>query len=55
MAETVRQLELEKARGRIRHYGYCNYGLRNMEEFQAAGGKPVSNQASSDRLLISPE
>jgi diketogulonate reductase-like aldo/keto reductase len=44
MEETVRQLELEKARGRIGHYGYCNFGLLNMQAFHAAGGKPVTTQ-----------
>ena len=46
MSETIRQLELEKAKGRIRHYGYCNFGVQNMADGEAAGGKPISNQAS---------
>ena len=46
MNETIRQLELEKAKGRIRYYGYCNFGVQNMTDGEAAGGKPISNQAS---------
>ncbi|OQV22078.1 putative General stress protein 69 [Hypsibius exemplaris] len=44
MSEAVQQLELEKARGRIRHYGICNFGAKNMEALRTAGGKPLTNQ-----------
>ncbi|GAU90130.1 hypothetical protein RvY_02594 [Ramazzottius varieornatus] len=44
MEETVQQLKLEQSRGRILHYGYCNFGVENMKAFQLAGGKPVTTQ-----------
>mgnify|MGYP001802989323 CR=1 FL=1 len=33
-----------KSLGRIKAYGVSNFGKENLENFLAAGGKPVTNQ-----------
>ena len=42
----VDELKRQQARGRIRHYGVSNFGPKDLQQFVAAGGKPVTNQAS---------
>lgn len=43
-AAGVKELERQKALGRIRYYGVSNYGPKNMKQLLEAGGKPVTNQ-----------
>lgn len=52
MDEALKQLELEKSRGRIRYYGYCNFGVENMTDFELSGGKPVTNQVRPNHALL---
>ena len=42
--EVVKELERQKSLGRIKAYGVSNFGKENLENFLAAGGKPVTNQ-----------
>ena len=42
--EVVKELERQKSLGRIKAYGVSNFGKENLENFHAAGGKPVTNQ-----------
>lgn len=44
MRETVECLENLKSEGKIRHYGVCNFGPKQLAAFMEAGGKPVTNQ-----------
>ncbi|XP_055328181.1 uncharacterized oxidoreductase YccK-like [Paramacrobiotus metropolitanus] len=50
MKEAVEQLEREVQKGRIRYYGHCNFGVENMNEFEAAGGRAVSSQLAYNLL-----
>ena len=42
--EVVKELERQISLGRIKAYGVSNFGKENLENFFAAGGKPVTNQ-----------
>ena len=42
--ETIEGLELLKQQGKIRFYGVCNFGVRDLENWISAGGQPVTNQ-----------
>lgn len=42
--DTVAALERLKATGKIREYGVCNFGVRRLQEFLDAGGRPITNQ-----------
>jgi len=55
MEEAVNQLKLEQSRGRIRHYGVCNFGSENMKDLQDAGGGAVTNQLAYNLLWRSIE
>lgn len=43
-AGAVAALEAAVSAGKIRHYGWCNFGLDDMAAFKAAGGRAVTNQ-----------
>ncbi|GAB1603561.1 uncharacterized protein LOC115216743 [Argonauta hians] len=47
---TVEELKRQVAKGRIRCYGVCNFGPKNMKNILEAGGKPVSNQVGYNLL-----
>uniref|UniRef100_A0A0B7BDM3 NADP-dependent oxidoreductase domain-containing protein n=1 Tax=Arion vulgaris TaxID=1028688 RepID=A0A0B7BDM3_9EUPU len=53
--ETIAELERLKAVGKIRYYGFSNFGPKNMQNFLDAGGKPVVNQIGYNLLWRSPE
>jgi len=53
--ETIAELNRQVSRGRIRYYGFSNFGPKNMKEFLEAGGKPVVNQIGYNLLWRSPE
>ncbi|XP_005097453.1 1-deoxyxylulose-5-phosphate synthase YajO [Aplysia californica] len=53
--ETIAELNRQVALGRIRYYGFSNYGPKNMKEFMEAGGKPVVNQIGYNLLWRSAE
>ena len=40
----VAALETAVSAGKIRYYGWCNFGLDDMAAFKAAGGQAVTNQ-----------
>ena len=42
--ETVTELNSQIARGRIRYYGFSNFGPKNLKTYLDAGAKPISNQ-----------
>ncbi|KAH9518989.1 hypothetical protein Btru_008851 [Bulinus truncatus] len=54
-AETVAELERQKALGRIRYYGFSNFAPNRIKSFVEAGGKPVVNQFGYNLLWRSPE
>ncbi|XP_063421088.1 1-deoxyxylulose-5-phosphate synthase YajO-like [Mytilus trossulus] len=54
-AAGVKELERQKALGRIRYYGVSNYGPKNMKQLLEAGGKPVTNQMGYNLLWRSAE
>ena len=43
----VDELKRQQARGRIRSYGVCNFGVQNMREALDAGAKVTTNQVSN--------
>ena len=43
-AAVVAALEAAVSDGKIRYYGWCNFGLDDMAAFKAAGGQAVTNQ-----------
>ncbi|CAL1531737.1 unnamed protein product [Lymnaea stagnalis] len=53
--EAIAELERQKSLGRIRYYGFSNYGPKRLQEFLEAGGKPVVNQVGYNLLWRSPE
>lgn len=53
--EVVAALEQAKAAGRIKHYGFCNFGTDDMKWFEEAGGVGVSNQLPYNLLWRSIE
>ncbi|XP_033120708.1 uncharacterized oxidoreductase YqkF-like [Anneissia japonica] len=42
--ETVAELKRLQAKGQIKHYGVCNFGVENMKEFINAEGAGITNQ-----------
>jgi myo-inositol catabolism protein IolS len=44
VAGVVEALEQAVAAGKIKHYGWCNFGTDDMAAFKAAGGRAVTNQ-----------
>jgi len=53
--ETVKELNSQIARGRIRHYGFSNWGPKNLQQYLDAGAKPVVNQIGYNLLWRSVE
>lgn len=53
--ETIAELERLKALGKIRYYGFSNFGPKNVQRFVEAGGKPVVNQICYNLLWRSSE
>lgn len=45
--ETLTELNSQIARGRIRYYGFSNFGPKNLQSYLDAGAKPISNQVMS--------
>ena len=43
-AAVVAALEAAVSAGKIRYYGWCNFGQDDMSAFKAAGGRAVTNQ-----------
>lgn len=46
--ECVTELNRQVSLGRIRYYGVSNYGPNNLKHFLEAGGKPISNQVTTN-------
>ncbi|XP_035682321.1 uncharacterized oxidoreductase YccK-like [Branchiostoma floridae] len=44
VADVVGELKRQQAKGRIRHYGVCNFGGKQLAEFCEAGGTCATNQ-----------
>jgi aryl-alcohol dehydrogenase-like predicted oxidoreductase len=50
MAESIGALEKLRNEGKIRQYGVCNFGLRDLGDFLAAGGRCLTNQLAYSLL-----
>ena len=44
VTETVTELKRQQSLGRIRQYGFCNFGEQDIKDFYGAGGISCSNQ-----------
>ncbi|KAK7110683.1 1-deoxyxylulose-5-phosphate synthase YajO-like [Littorina saxatilis] len=55
MNETLTELNSQIARGRIRHYGFSNFGPKNLKTYLDGGFKPVVNQMGYNLLWRSVE
>jgi len=53
--ETLTELNSQIARGRIRYYGFSNWGPKNLKTYLDAGFKPVTNQMGYNLLWRSVE
>ncbi|PVD30758.1 hypothetical protein C0Q70_10033 [Pomacea canaliculata] len=53
--ETVNEFNSQIARGRIRYYGFSNFGPKNIKTVLETGAKPVSNQMAYNLLWRSVE
>lgn len=53
--ETVTELNSQIAKGRIRYYGFSNWGPKNLQTYLDAGAKPVVNQIGYNLLWRSIE
>ncbi|XP_078671553.1 putative oxidoreductase YccK [Branchiostoma floridae x Branchiostoma belcheri] len=49
-SEVVGELKRQQAKGRIRHYGVCNFGAKQLAEFCEAGGECATNQVAYNLL-----
>ena len=49
--DIVAALESAVAQGKLKYYGCCNFGTEDLKAFEAAGGKPVSNQLPYNLLF----
>ncbi|XP_071952239.1 uncharacterized oxidoreductase YqkF-like [Antedon mediterranea] len=49
--ETVAELKRLQAKGQIKHYGVCNFGVQDMKDFKDAGGTAVTNQLAYNLLF----
>ncbi len=50
--ECFDEIKRQKARGRIRHYGVCNFGPQNIKDALEVDAKPITNQVTL-MLMIS--
>lgn len=55
LAAVVRALDDARAAGRIRHFGVCNFGTRDLAALRVAGGAPATNQICYNLLWRSCE
>ncbi|KAL3832428.1 hypothetical protein ACJMK2_024071 [Sinanodonta woodiana] len=55
MDEALEELKRQQARGRIRHFGVCNFGPKNLKDVMAKGVVPVSCQLGYSLLWRSAE
>lgn len=53
--ETINELNSQVARGRLRYYGFSNFGPKNLKTYIDAGAKPVVNQMGYNLLWRSIE
>lgn len=53
--ETLEALTMLKEQGKIRHFGVCNFGVPELEEWNKLGGELVSNQLPYSLLTRSIE
>lgn len=44
VTETITELKRQQSLGRIRHYGFCNFGVNDIKGFYDAGGSSCTNQ-----------
>lgn len=44
--ECFDELNRQKAKGRIREYGICNFGKQNLVDALEVGAKPITNQVN---------
>ena len=50
MIETITELKRQQSLGRIRQYGFCNFGEQDIKDFYTAGGVSCSNQVHTGCL-----